>query len=116
MTHPNKRKGDAYERAVRDYIRDQTGLTCERIPAGATDDLGDLWVPPPGPLLQCKDVGRIDLAGFTDEMRTQTANSGRALGFVVIKRRSRNVADSYLVTTLGDAIGAGLIGKAKSWL
>lgn len=100
MTNANKAKGDQYERDVRDYLKGR-GLTCERIPAGATADLGDLWLPPPGPVVQVKNHGRIDLATFTDGMLAQLERSGRGLGFVVMKRRGRGVEHSYLLTTLG---------------
>lgn len=99
MTHPNKVKGDAFERAVRDYLRSR-GVTVERIPAGATDDLGDLWIPPPAPVVQVKNHQRLDLAGWVDEVTEQTERAGRGYGVVVAKRRGRAVGDAYLVTSL----------------
>jgi hypothetical protein len=99
MTHPNKVKGDKWERDVRDYLRGK-GLLVDRIPAGSTDDLGDLWLPHPGPVVQCKNHARLDLAGFCDEMNEQRQRAGRATGFVAVKRRGKSVEHAYLITTM----------------
>ena len=40
MANPQKRKGSAFERLVADYLAER--VACERIPAGATLDRGDL--------------------------------------------------------------------------
>lgn len=107
MANASKRKGDQFERDVRDYLQAQ-GVTVERIPAGAVDDLGDLWLPPPGPVVQCKNHARIDLALFVDEMLAQRERSGRGIGFVALKRRGKGTEHAYLVTTLG--LGWPLLG------
>jgi Holliday junction resolvase len=99
LTNPNKAKGDQFERDVRDYLLDR-GIATERIPAGARKDRSDLWLPPPGAVIQCKNRKTIELAGWVDEMEKQRANTGRPLGFVAIKRRGKAVDGAYLVTTL----------------
>lgn len=99
MTNPNKAKGDGFERDVRDYLNER-GLTCERIPAGARNDRGDLWIPD-GPVVQVKNRGRLELATWVDETMHQMRNAGRGEGWLVIKRRGANVARSYMVTELG---------------
>ncbi len=43
MTNPQKRKGDAAERAVVDLLT-QHGYLAERIPAGASADRGDIYM------------------------------------------------------------------------
>lgn len=109
MTNPNKRRGDSHERAVRDYLQAR-GVTCERIPAGATNDHGDLWLPMPGPVVQCKNHARMDLAGWMDETLEQMHNAGRAMAWVAVKRRGKGVERSYLVTELG--LGWHLLGES----
>lgn len=106
MANPNKARGDAFERAVRDYLLER-GVTCERIPAGATQDHGDLWLPG-GPVIQCKNHARIDLAGWIDETRHQMENAGRSMAWVAVKRRGKGVERSYLITELG--LGWHLLG------
>jgi hypothetical protein len=99
MANASKRKGDQFERDVRDYLN-AVGVYSSRIPAGATSDHGDLWLPPPGPVVQCKNHARIDLAGWVDEMTVQAENAGRGYGVVVAKRKGRGVEHAYVITSL----------------
>lgn len=108
MTNPNKRRGDSHERNVRDYLLER-GVTCERIPAGATQDRGDLWIPG-GPVIQCKNHQRMDLAGWMDETLEQMHNAGRAMGWVLHKRRGKGVERTYMTTELG--LGWNLLGES----
>jgi len=108
MTHPNRAKGNQFERDCRDYLLSK-GVFCERIPAGATNDLGDLWLPD-GPVVQCKNHARLDLAGWMDETLEQMHNAGRAMAWVAVKRRGKGVERAYLVTELG--LGWHLLGES----
>jgi len=105
MTSPQKRKGSAFELAVARYLT-SAGVPCERTRAGWSDDRGDLDGPGlTGWAVECKDHGRIDLAGFTDQAESEAVNkagaTGRAINpVVVIKRRNRSVADAYCVVPL----------------
>lgn len=102
MTSPQKRKGTAWESAVRDWLNARfPGLRIERIPAGATHDRGDL-TGLPGVCIECKSVQRIDLAGIVDEAVQEAANCGPGtLPLAVIKRRGKGPADAYAVLPLG---------------
>lgn len=101
MTNPSKRKGTAWESAVRDWLNARfTRLRIERIPAGATHDRGDL-TGLPGIALEAKSVARIDLATIVDEACREAANVGPdTLPLAVIKRRGRGPHDAYAVMPL----------------
>lgn len=105
VTHPNKRKGSAFELAVAKFLT-AAGVECERTRAGWSDDRGDLDGPGlTGWAVECKDVGRIDLAGFTDQAASEALNKAVATStaidpVVVIKRRNRPVSDAYCVIPL----------------
>lgn len=101
MTNRNKAKGSAAERAVCDYLNSRS-IDAERIPAGATLDRGDLWVPDKTwPAIQIKNHARLDLAGWIRDVQTQAANAKRSTGIVVHKRIGKaNPADWYTTLTL----------------
>lgn len=103
MAHPNKRRGDAFEATVRDHARDHGFPWAERTRAGYARDHGDLHLDPPslGVIVQCKNHGRIELAGWLAQLAEQTADAGAEHGVLVVKRRG--VADpgrSYAVMEL----------------
>ena len=102
MTSPQKRKGDQFERQVRDYLLSNGWPFVARVPAGATDDVGDLLLPADvSCTVDCKNHGRLDLAGWVDRAGAQAANANRVAGFVVAKRRgTTDPSRSYVVTDL----------------
>lgn len=102
MTSPQKRKGDAYERAVREFLLTDGWPLAARIPAGATLDIGDFLLPGDVPCtLDAKNHSRLDLASWVDRAGEQAANAGRVAGFVVIKRRgTTDTGRSYVCTDL----------------
>ena len=85
MTNPSKAKGDQFERQVRDLFI-ANGVTAERIPAGASGDLGDLWVPGLA-TVQCKNQRRIELGPWLDETVVQQERSGKPWHWLAVKRR-----------------------------
>lgn len=84
MANAAKRKGDLFERQIRDYLAEV--VPCERIPAGATSDIGDLWLPAPV-VVQCKNQRELRFGAWLDETEVQTGNAGKEYGWVVAKRR-----------------------------
>ena len=102
MTSPQKAKGDKFEREVRDWLIADEWPMVARIPAGATDDVGDFLLPADvSCTLDAKNHARLDLAGWVDRAATQAANARRVAGFVVVKRRGiADPAQSYVVTSL----------------
>jgi hypothetical protein len=97
MANANKRKGDAFELSVQRYLSER--LDCERIPAGATVDRGDLWTRTC--LVQCKNQKSIRLGEWLRETIQQQQDARKELHALVIKRyRSTDPADQYVVMTL----------------
>jgi hypothetical protein len=104
MSHPNKVKGDAFERALREHCR-AAGFDADRTRAGYARDHGDLHLAatPAGPQVigQAKNVRTIDLAGFLRDTAEQRDAAGARHGFAVVKRRGiADVGRSYAVLEL----------------
>lgn len=97
MANANKIKGDAAEREVTRYLQG-SGFTASRIPAGSNADIGDIWLPPPLPAIQVKNVARIDLSGWCDQVAKQALNADREHGVVVHKRRGKSDPGDWYVT------------------
>lgn len=99
MTNPQKAKGSAYERLIADYLIDR-GVPCERIPAGATADRGDLWIPViEFPTIDCKNHKAHSLGPWVDRAAEQAHNAGRHAGIVVHKRHGIGDPGRQYVTT-----------------
>jgi len=108
MTHPNKVKGSRAERSVADYLLEH-GINADRIPAGATLDRGDLWIPSPAfPTIDVKDHATPQLAAWVDRSKEQAANAGRTSGVVWHKRRGKSSPADWYVTMSGSSF-VGLI-------
>lgn len=90
VSHPNKAKGDAFERALREHCR-AAGFDADRTRAGYARDHGDLHLDatPAGPrvIVQAKNVRAIDLSGFLADVAEQRDAAGAEYGFAVVKRR-----------------------------
>lgn len=127
MAHPNKRRGDAYEAAVRDHLQANGFPWTERTRAGYARDHGDLHLTPgPGAVAQCKNHARIDLPGWLAQLDQQVADSGADHGFLVVKRRGvGDPGKSYAVMELdallrllraagfGEPLSEGELGEAS---
>lgn len=95
----SKRKGTAFEVAVRDFI-DSQGIACFRTaPAGARDE-GDLVVPSWDCIIECKNARAIDLAGAVDEALIEAGHAKASYGIAVVKRRLAPVNQAYVVMPL----------------
>jgi len=89
VTNAAKAKGSRAERQLADHLIAH-GWPCERIPAGATADRGDLWVPViEFPSIDVKDHGAHSLGAWIDRAAEQANNAGRTCGSVVWKRRGK---------------------------
>lgn len=99
MTNPAKNKGSAYERLIADYLISRD-VPCERIPAGATADRGDLWIPIiEFPTIDCKNHKTAGLGPWVDRAAEQAHNAGRHAGVVVHKRHGVTDPSRQFVTT-----------------
>jgi hypothetical protein len=97
MANANKIKGDAAEREVTRYLQG-SGFTASRIPAGSNADIGDVWLPPPLPAVQVKNVAKLDLSGWCNQVDEQALNANRECGVVVHKRRGKSDPGDWYVT------------------
>lgn len=104
MANANKAKGSAAERATCTYLNSK-GVEAERVPAGATLDRGDLWIPDKNwPAIQIKNHARLDLSGWVDDVAEQANNAGRYAGVVIHKRRGKGNPGSWYVTSTLDTL------------
>lgn len=99
MANANKAKGSQAERQVRDYLQQQ-GVDCDRIPAGATNDVGDIFTYDKSwPAIQVKNHKTLQLGVWVTEAQQQAANANRATSIVVHKRKGKGDAGQWYVTT-----------------
>lgn len=88
MSNPSKVKGDAFERAVQDYLQANGFPWTEKTRAGYARDHGDLHlVPTRAVIAQCKNHSRITLPEWLSQLDEQVADAGAAHGFLAVKRR-----------------------------
>lgn len=99
MTNRSKARGTAWETAVVRYLNDHGFPHVERRSLRGGRDRGDI-AGIPGLVLECKDEKTIELAGYLDELMTETANADTEHGAVIVKRRRRPVGDGYAVMDL----------------
>jgi hypothetical protein len=104
MAHPNKTKGDAYERAVRDHCQ-AAGFDADRTRAGYARDHGDIHLAtsPVGPrvIVQAKNHARLCLSEWLQQLDEQVGESGARHGFLAVKRRGvGDPGKSYAVMEL----------------
>ena len=97
MANANKQKGDLAEREVTRYLQG-SGFTASRIPAGSNADIGDVWLPPPLPAVQVKNVAKMDLSGWCNQVQEQADNAKRETGVVVHKRRGKADPGDWFVS------------------
>lgn len=88
MSNPNKIKGDAFERAVQDYLQSHGFPWTEKTRAGYARDHGDLHLVPTRAVIgQCKNHARINLPEWLTQLGEQTSDAGADHGFLAVKRR-----------------------------
>lgn len=98
----NKRKGSRHEKDGVDFLLQELGdlfPEIERRALAGVNDKGDIaglpsWV------LEFKNEARIDLAGYMGELEREMRNAKAKYGAAVVKRRTRNVSESYAVMPL----------------
>lgn len=103
VVNRSKQKGTRAEVRVRDYLRENGFPHCERLPTEGSKDRGDLAVP--GICIEVKNERTITLASYMDEVATEKANAGTALGVAIILRRGKAVDRAYVVQELGQWVG-----------
>jgi hypothetical protein len=98
VTHPNARKGAAWELAIRRYLEEDFGRQVRRPRQEGARDVGDLHLTPF--ILQAKDVANLSLPATIRQAEQQAENAGEHFGVVVAKVRGRNVADGTVSMSL----------------
>jgi hypothetical protein len=95
-----KEKGDRFEIAVRDFLRENGWPECERRAKQHAADRGDLILGPAWFTLDCKDHASIDLAGYMDQAAQEAVNARRPWFASIVKRRRKPVSEAYVVMPL----------------
>jgi hypothetical protein len=97
MANPQKRKGSAFERLICDYLAER--MPCERIPAGATLDRGDLWTE--AAAIQCKNCRSLSLGAWLRDAMEQQVNARKRWHALVVKRKgTTDPAEQFVVMSL----------------
>lgn len=106
MANPSKRKGSAWEVAIRDYLID-LGYRVNRHSANGVNDIGDLAVDHAGHfyVIEAKATKTLDLSGFLKEAAREAAawaalnkvDPDKVHALVVVKRRNHGVGKAYVV-------------------
>ena len=97
MANPQKAKGSAFERLVRDYLNEV--VPCERIPPGATLDRGDLWTPHAA--IQCKNHRTLSIGALLDDTHEQQTNAAKRFAWLVVKRKgTTDAAEQFAICSV----------------
>ncbi|MEV6897478.1 hypothetical protein [Amycolatopsis sp. NPDC051372] len=112
-----KAAGTRFETSIAAYLAEHVDDRIERRTRNGGKDRGDIGgVRAPGGgrvVLECKDVARTDLAGWTSEADVERANDDAIAGFVVHKRRGvTDPARQYVTGTVADLV-ALLTGERR---
>ena len=100
MTNPNKAKGSKFELDVVRYLQEHGFPFVQRAyGAGRQDDRGDI-LGVPGFTIECKDHAKHDIPAWLGEAERERQNAGTRFGVVIVKRRGKGAAESYVVQTL----------------
>jgi Holliday junction resolvase len=100
MASSEKRKGNAAERAVVDYLKKHGYPQARRTQAGTRGDIGDIDGVP-GFAIEVKNHARLDLAGWVAQMLAEIDEKGVENGVVIAKKRgTSNPGDWYAITPL----------------
>jgi len=100
MTSPERRKGNAFEVAIAQYLRDHGHPYAERAyGAGRPDDRGDIDGIP-GFVLSAKNQAQVRLGVWMNEVETQRVNARASFAALIVKRRGAPVDRAYVVLDL----------------
>ena len=95
----SRARGTRFEQALCDYLNAHGFEYAERRALRGTNDRGDI-AGIPGVVIEAKATKTIDLAGAMDELTKEIANAHAARGYLVVKRRNKNIDQSYVVCSL----------------
>ena len=95
----NKAKGTTFERECAVYLSDHTKFWVERRALAGNLDKGDL-IGMPDTVLECKNHKQLNCSGWMTEGEQEARNAGARWWSVIVKRRGKNVSESYVVMPL----------------
>lgn len=103
-----RKAGTSFERLIADSLAETIDDRIDRrVKTGAKDrgDIAGLRVHGQRVTVECKDVAKLDLAGWVREMETERGNDD-ALAAVVIHKRTRkgDPLDQYVTTTVRELV------------
>lgn len=100
--------GTRFERLTADYLAAHVSEFIDRRPKTGAKDKGDLAnVRAHGQrvVIECKDVARLNLAGWVTEADIERGNDDALAGLVIHKRRgSSDPGDQYVTATVRDLV------------
>lgn len=104
-----KAAGARFERQVADYLAGalEDDRIDRRVKTGAKDrgDIAGLRHGGHRIVVECKDVARLDLPGWTAQAHTEASNDDALMGFVVHKRRGHtDPGRAWVAMTLDDLL------------
>jgi Holliday junction resolvase len=100
MASSEKRKGNAAERAVVQYLKEHGFEQARRTQAGTRHDIGDIDGVP-GLAIEVKNHAKLALAEWVDQLEDEIVAKRVPSGIVIVKRRGHaDPADWYCVTPL----------------
>lgn len=100
--------GTRFETSIARYLADKIDDRIERRAKTGAKDRGDIsGIRHHGHrvVIECKDVSRLNLAGWVEEADTERGNDDALIGLVVHKRRgTSDPGDQYVTTTVRDLV------------
>ena len=103
-----RKAGTAFERLIADHLAAHIDDRIDRrVKTGGKDkgDIAGLRVHGQRVVLECKDVARLNLAGWVTEADIERGHDDALAGFVVHKRRgTTDAGDQYVTGTVRDLI------------
>lgn len=108
----SRARGTAFERLIADGLANALNDDrIDRAPLRGTADRGDianLRSPFGKVAVECKNVARLDLAGWTTEADAERGNADAIAGVVIHKRRGKGqFLDQYVTLTVRDFLAIG---------
>lgn len=108
MSNPNGAKGSSFERLIADCLAEHVDDRIDRrVKTGTKDrgDIGGLRHMGGKVVVECKNVAKMNLAGWIAEAEVERGNDDALVGLVVHKRRGKGQAlDQYVTLTVRDLI------------
>lgn len=108
MSNPNGAKGSSFERLIADCLAEHVDDRIDRrVKTGTKDrgDIGGLRHMGGKVVVECKNVAKMNLAGWIGEAEVERGNDDALVGLVVHKRRGKGQAlDQYVTLTVRDLI------------